>query len=94
MATQEHRAQALEDELADKKERVSKMKSFLNTSDEWHAFVIGISEVLCPWPPNRRHCEEHSNEAISNEYHYYLFGRVMGIIAWIVIAKIIQEAFF
>ena len=31
---------------------------------------------------------------IVSEYHYYMFGRAMGIIAWLITAKIIQEAFF
>ena len=64
---------------------------FMNTPDELHAFVIGFFEVLCPWPP-RCHCEQ--SEAISKEYHYYHFGRGMGIIAWIILAKLIQIVFF
>ena len=71
-----------------------KLKTFINTPDEWHAFVIGFSEVLCPWPANRRHCEERSDVAISEEYHYYLFGRAIGVLAWLIIAKIIQELFW
>jgi len=65
--------------------------TFLSTSAEWHAFVIGFCEVLCPWPP-KWHCER--SEAISSEYHYYQFGRAIGVIAWLIIAKIIQEAFW
>jgi hypothetical protein len=66
-------------------------RHFLDTPEEWHAFVNGFCEVLCPWPP-RCHCER--SEAISGEYHYYLFGRAIGVIAWLIIAKIIQEAFW
>jgi hypothetical protein len=65
--------------------------TFLSTYEEWHAFVNGFCEVLCPWPP-RCHCER--SEAISSEYHYYLFGRAIGVIAWLVIAAIIKEVFF
>jgi hypothetical protein len=66
-------------------------RGFLDTGEEWHAFVIGFCEVLCPWPP-RCHCE--LSEAISSEYHYYAFGRAMGVIAWLIIAAIIKEVFF
>jgi hypothetical protein len=65
--------------------------AFLDTSQEWHALVLGLCEVICPWPP-RCHCER--SEAISNEYHYYLFGRALGVIAWLVIGIIIKEVFF
>lgn len=68
-----------------------RFSTFLSTYDEWHAFVNGFCEVLCPWPP-RCHCER--SEAISSEYHYYLFGRAMGVIAWLIIAVIIKEVFF
>ncbi len=68
-----------------------KPSTFLSTHEEWHAFVEGFCDVLCLWPP-RCHCER--SEAISSEYHYYVFGRATGVIAWFVIAKIVQEAFF
>ena len=67
-----------------------KPSTFLSTHEEWHAFVEGLSEVLCPWPP--RH-SINSIDSINSEYHYYMFGRVIGVIAWLIIAKIIQEAF-
>ena len=67
------------------------MRSLLSTPEERHAFIIGLCEVLCPWPPEC-HCEQ--GEAISQEYHYYLAGRALGVIAWLSIAKIIQEVFF
>jgi len=31
---------------------------------------------------------------ITSEYHYYMFGRGIGVVAWLIIAKIIQEAFW
>ena len=67
-----------------------KPSTFLSTHEEWHAFVNGFCEVLCPWPP--RH-SINSIDSINSEYHYYMFGRVIGVIAWLIIAKIIQEAF-
>ena len=82
--------------------------SFLSTREEWHALVIGFYEVLCPWPPRHRYVHaglwvpEELEEQIVSEYHYYMFGRAIGVIAWLIIApitigiigKIIQEAFF
>jgi len=67
------------------------LKELFSTSEEWHAFLIGFFEVLCPWPPYC-HCER--SEAISNEHHYYLGGRASGVIAWIAFAKLIEVVFF
>lgn len=66
---------------------------FMSTTQEWHAFVIGFFEVLCPWPP-AYHDRLHWPDSVAAEHPYYLFGRGMGVIAWIIIAKIIQVAFF
>jgi len=70
-------------------------RDFMDTTEELHAFVVGLCEVLAPWPP-RCHCdpERSEGEAISKEYPYYSFGRAMGVIAWLIIAKIIQAVFF
>ncbi|MGB6873343.1 MAG: hypothetical protein WBE46_04285 [Dehalococcoidia bacterium] len=65
-----------------------KPSTFLSTHEEWHAFVNGFCEVLCPWPPR------HSINSINSEYHYYQFGRAFGVIAWLIIAKLVQEVFF
>lgn len=70
-----------------------KIDTFLSTCDEWHAFINGFCEVLCPWPP-RRLMSEELQEQIASEYHYYMLGRAIGVIAWLIIAKIVQEAFF
>ena len=67
------------------------LKELFSTSEEWHAFLIGFFEVLCPWPP--RHSINSINP-INSEYHYYLGGRAMAVLAWIAIAKLIQVVFF
>ena len=67
---------------------------FMNTPEELHAFVIGFMEILCPWPPRHSRNSTNSTNSINSEYHYYVFGRGMAVIAWIILAKIIQEAFF
>ena len=76
------------------------MKTFLSTPQERHALVIGLCEVVCPWPPRWR-CERLPllslrgvAEAISQEYHYYLIGRALGVVSWLIIAKVVQEVFF
>jgi len=71
-----------------------KPSTFLSTPEEWHAFVIGFCEVLCPWPPRHKPMHRDLRKQIASEYHYYQFGRAIGVIAWLIIAKIIQEAFF
>lgn len=73
--------------------------TFLSAYDEWHAFVIGLCEVLCPWPPRVRIPSPSTGDGkgegdIAREYHYYVFGRALGVITWLIIAKIIQEVFF
>jgi hypothetical protein len=71
-----------------------KPSTFLSTYDEWHALVDGFSEVICPWPPRHSINSIDSINSINSEYHYYTFGRALGVIAWLIIAKIIQEVFF
>ena len=67
--------------------------AFLDTYQEWHAFVEGFCEVLCPWPARYKPSEELLND-LRGDHHYYMFGRAIGVIAWLIIAKIIREAFW
>lgn len=53
--------------------------SFLNSSEEWHAFVIGWAETACPWWARYR-CTKKAEYTPTREYHYYAFGRVVGFI--------------
>jgi len=79
-------------------------KELFSTPEEWHAFLIGFFEILCPWPPWVRIPSpstgegkgegDNPSETVSTEYHYYLGGRACGVLAWIAIAKLIQVAFF
>ena len=66
----------------------------MDDPNELHAFLIGYFEVLCPWPPRLGSRGRLDPDSILKEYHYYLFGRGMAVIAWILIAKIIQVAFW
>jgi len=68
-------------------------KELLSTPEEWHAFLIGFSEVICPWR-ERHPMKEDYFFRIEDEHHYYLGGRASGVIAWIAIAKLIQVVFF
>jgi len=70
-----------------------RLSAFLDCYQEWHAFVEGFCEVLCPLPPRHEPSEELLKD-LKGDHHYYMFGRAMGVIAWLIIAKIIQEAFF
>jgi len=51
---------------------------FMNTWDEWHAFVIGWSEATCPWPVRYKMPLKYPSP-LEDEFHYYLFGRVVGL---------------
>lgn len=71
-----------------------KLRTLLSTPEEWHAFVIGYFETVCPWPAVRPICKE-SEKQIKGEYHYYVAGRALGAIALlfilIAIACIVKE---
>ena len=70
-----------------------KRPEFMNTWDEWHACAIGFCEVLCPWKPRLPIPTDYPSP-LKGEYPYYLFGRVMGVIGWLIIAWIIRGVFF
>ena len=52
--------------------------TFMNTIEEWHSFVIGFCEIMCPWKSGIKPTEL---DYLQGEYHYYMFGRVIGFIA-------------
>jgi len=62
--------------------------------NEIHAFIIGFSEVLCPWPSRYRIAKEQWDELIK-EFPYYTAGRGAGFIALLLVlagmAKFILE---
>ena len=66
------------------------MKSWFSTPKERHAFLIGFSEVLCPWPPRIK----YEDDEVKGEHHYYGIGRGAGVIAWILLAKLIHLLFW
>jgi len=66
------------------------IRDFMNSWDEWHAFWIGVFEVLCPWPPHHKIIAWDLSHSIRTEYHYYTGGRVLGILVWLAIIAIIK----
>jgi len=63
---------------------------FLSSPSEWHSFIIGFFEVVVPWPPFIKRNDPLANFILS-EYHYYLFGRFLGLpvlIAWLYLVYI------
>ena len=69
------------------------LSTFMDTIEEWHAFVDGLCEALCPWPPRHKPSPENQ-KAIEDEYHYYMWGRAVGIGAWLTIGSIIKAVLF
>jgi hypothetical protein len=67
--------------------------AFLDCYQEWHALVEGFCEVVCPWPPRWLISEENAKD-IAAEYHYYMFGRALGLLAWLTICCVIKVVFF
>lgn len=70
-----------------------RLSVFFDCYREWHAFIEGLCEVLCPWPARYQPSDELLND-LRGDHHYYVFGRAMGVIAWLIIAKIIKVVFF
>jgi hypothetical protein len=67
--------------------------AFLDCYQEWHAFVEGLCEVLCPWSARYKLSGKLLDD-LRGDHHYYTFGRALGVIAWLIIAKIIKVVFF
>lgn len=71
--------------------------SFMNTPEEWHAFVLGWAETACPWWARYR-CTKQAEYTPRQEYHYYAFGRVLGFITLVLVAtglaKLVQVSLF
>jgi hypothetical protein len=70
-------------------------EGLFSSGQEGHAFLIGISEVICPrkprWdmPPGYQ-----ANGNPLQEYHYYMFGRAVGILFWITTGCVIKLTLF
>jgi len=63
-----------------------RLSNFLDRVEEWHALIQGIASVVCPFPCKYKPSKQLQEE-IESEHHYYKFGRVLGIIFWIVVIK-------
>jgi len=70
------------------------LKELLSTPEEWHAFLIGFFEILCPLPARHHMSEDYGHRTLNIEHHYYLGGRASGVLAWIAIARLIQVIFW
>lgn len=57
---------------------LSDLSGFMDTYQEWHAFVHGWSEIMCPWRPFRHTMKQEIADEVSGEFHYYMFGRAVG----------------
>lgn len=68
-------------------------KELLSEYQEVHALVIGFCEGICPWW-TRHKISDDLKKQVESEFHYYVSGRIVGIIALIGIARMIKEIFF
>lgn len=66
-------------------------KEFLNTYQEWHAFVEGFCESFCFWRANYEPSKELL-KALRSEHHYYAFGRAVGFISLVGIGLLVIRA--
>ena len=72
---------------------LERIKSFLNTHEEWHTAVIGFCDGFFPFgakyePSSKAQSKDKKSlrEAIESEYHYYVSARVVGFIVWVFFA--------
>jgi hypothetical protein len=68
-------------------------REFLDDAAELHALTIGFAEVFCPWPSRYHASDLRTDHDIANEYHYYQFGRALGLLALLGLAYLIKMAF-
>lgn len=70
--------------------------SFLDTPEEWHAFVVGFFEGFTLFIPSRFEPAK-GRGLVEHEFWYYQFGRGTGMIAVVLIgvgiAKLIDFVF-
>jgi len=59
------------------------VREFLDTAEELHALVIGIAEIFPFWPPRRWYHEHNDCVNLNAEYHYYMLGRIIGLVCWL-----------
>lgn len=57
--------------------------------EEWHSFWIGVFEMVCLRIPPLAQVNEYALDELSEEYHYYAWGRAVGVMFWIVIVRCI-----
>jgi len=67
--------------------------TFLDCYQEWHALVEGFCEALCPWPA-RHQLTGQLLEDLRADHHYYMWGRALGILAWVTIGCVIKVVLF
>ena len=61
---------------------LERIKSFLNTHEEWHTAVIGFCDGFFPFGCKYEPSKE-LKKAIENEIHYYKSARVFGFVCWV-----------
>ena len=70
-------------------------EGLFSSGQEGHAFLIGLCEVICPSKPRWDMPSDYqANGNPLNEYHYYMFGRAVGILAWITTGCVIKVVLF
>jgi hypothetical protein len=70
-----------------------KLKEFMNTAEELHAWVIGVGELFPPWPAIYKRMTRKRRKELDQERHYYVLGRITGFVIWILIIVAIVERF-
>jgi len=68
------------------------MSTLFDDYRERHAFIVGLGEVLAPWPA-RLTPSAQTDFDIGGEYHYYQAGRGTAVIVFVAIAATLAKLF-
>ena len=70
---------------------LNRIKTFLNSTEEWHAFAEGVCDGFCPLGGKYKPSKE-LQKVIESEHHYYRPGFILGFIAFIWFAFAVYKA--
>lgn len=69
-------------------------RQFLSEPAELHALTIGLGEIFPLIPPLIKAYTPSLLQEINDEYHYYMLGRALGILAYIPTCWLVKVIFF
>jgi len=69
------------------------VKTLFDTYEEWHAFIIGFTELIPPWPAKLKPSRA-TRSYLHLEYHYYRAGRTTAFFVLIALLALLLKIFW